>query len=136
MHQLASEAGRRNPGVRFIGLAEREVTTPQPGDRGSGDHAAKYETSIGMGLNPAWVRMDRLTEGRDPAATTLATTPKRDAPTHDPRHPLYAIYGQDPRTTASSELGDKLITEIVSRLAAKVENALAGQAGVEVSAGP
>ncbi len=126
VHRLASEAGRRNPGVRFIGLAEREVTTPQPGDRGSGDHAAKYETSIGMTLNPAWVRMDLLTEGRDPAATTLATTPKRDAPTHDPRHPLYAIYGQDPRTTASSELGDKLITEIVSRLAAKVENALAG----------
>jgi creatinine amidohydrolase len=136
VHQLASEAGRRNPGVHFIGLAEREVTTPQPGDRGSGDHAAKYETSIGMGLNPAWVRMDRLTEGRDPAATTLATTPKRDAPTHDPRHPLYAIYGQDPRTTASSELGDKLITEIVSRLAAKVENALAGRVDAEVPARP
>ena len=127
VHALASEAGRRHPGVRFIALAEREVTTPQPGDRAAGDHAAKYETSIAMALNPAWVRMDRLTEGRNSATTTLATTPKRDAPTHDPRHPLYAIYGQDPRTAASSELGDKLIAEIVSRLAAKVEDALAGK---------
>jgi creatinine amidohydrolase len=125
VHQLASEAGRRHPGVTFIGLAEREVTTPQPGDRGSGDHAAKYETSIGMDINPAWVRMDALTEGRDPASVTLPMTPKRDAPTHDPRHPLYAIYGQDPRTNASPELGGKITAEIVDRLAAKVEEALA-----------
>lgn len=44
---------------------------------------------------------------------------------HDPTHPLYAIYGQDPRTTASQELGDKLVAEIVSRLADQVNAALA-----------
>ncbi|MHC4116934.1 MAG: penicillin acylase family protein [Planctomycetota bacterium] len=125
VHQLASEAGRRHPDVTFIGLAEREVTTPQPGDRGSGDHAAKYETSIGMDINPAWVRMDALTEGRNPASVTLPTTPKRNAPTHDARHPLYAVYGQDPRTAASPELGKKVTTEIVNRLATQVEEALA-----------
>ena len=132
IHRLASEAGRRYPDVKFIGLAEREVTTPQPGDRASGDHAAKYETSIGMAINPAWVRMDRLSEGRDPASTMLATTPKRDAPSHDPRHPLYAVYGKDPRTEASRELGEKLIAEIVSRLAAKVEDALTEQTGARI----
>ncbi|MHC4171203.1 MAG: creatininase family protein, partial [Planctomycetota bacterium] len=122
VHRLASEAGQRHPGVKFIGLAEREVTTPQPGDRGSGD-----ETSIAMAIKPAWVRMDLLTEDHDPDVTTLATTPKRDAPSHDPRHPLYAVYGKDPRTEASPELGEKIIAEIVSRLAAKVEDALAGK---------
>jgi hypothetical protein len=55
----------------------------------------------------------------------LPTTPRKDASTHDPKHPLYAIHGQDPRTAASKELGEKLVTEIVSRLAVKVERALA-----------
>ena len=126
VHRLASEAGRRHPGVKFIGLAEREITTPQPGDRAAGDHAAKYETSIAMAINPAWVRMDLLNEDHDPARTTLASTPKRDAPSHDPRHPLYAVYGQDPRTEASLALGEKIIAEIVSRLATKIEAAMAG----------
>jgi creatinine amidohydrolase len=126
-HRLAREAQTRHPQVRFIGLTEPEVTTRQPGDPGSGDHAAKYETSIALALNPAWVRLDSLTEGRDPAQVTLPSTPKRDAPTHDPKHPLYAIHGQDPRRTASKELGEKLVEEIVSRLAAMVERALAGK---------
>ena len=124
VHSLVQEAGERHPDVRFIGLAEREVTTPQPGDRGSGDHAAKYETSIGMVLNPDWVAMDRLTEGRDPEQVTVAATPRNERSTHDPRHPLYAIHGQDPRTTASPELGRKIVEEIVSRLTKQVEEAL------------
>ncbi len=49
---------------------------------------------------------------------------RRDVPTHDPQHPLYAIYGQDPRTAASKELGEEIVAEIVSRLAAQVEDAL------------
>lgn len=110
--------------MRFIGLTEPEVTTAEPGDPASGDHAAKYETSIAMALNPAWVRIDALTAGRDPAAATLPATPRRDVPTHDPQHPLYAIYGQDPRTAASKELGEEIVAEIVSRLAAQVEDAL------------
>jgi creatinine amidohydrolase len=100
-HRLAQEAQNRHPKVRFIGLTEPEVTTAQPGDPASGDHAAKYETSIALALNPAWVRMDALTPGRDPQKVTLPTTPRKDASTHDPKHPLYAIHGQDPRTAAS-----------------------------------
>ncbi|MHB8864609.1 MAG: creatininase family protein [Pirellulaceae bacterium] len=127
VHRLAQEAQQRHPEVTFIGLTEPEVTTPQPGDAYGGDHAAKYETSIAMALYPDLVRLDLLTPGRDPAQVALPDTPRKDAPTHDPTHPLYAIHGQDPRTRASKELGQKLVAEIVSRLARKVEEALAGK---------
>jgi creatinine amidohydrolase len=125
VHRLAEEAKTRHPKVRFIGLTEPEITSPAPGDNRSGDHAAKYETSIGMALNPKWVHMDQLTPGRNAAAVTLPDTPKKDSPTHNPDHPLYAIYGQDPRTEASAELGKKFVDEIVTRLAAQVTDALA-----------
>jgi creatinine amidohydrolase len=128
-HRLAQEAQKRHPQVKFIGLTEPEITTPQPGDGYSGDHAAKYETSIALALNPDWVHWDQLTAEHDPAKTTVPTTPRKDAPTHDPTHPLYAIYGQDPRTAASTELGGKLVGEIVSRLSRLVKEALNGDGG-------
>ena len=120
VHRLAREAQERHPRVRFIGLTEPEVTTPLPGDAYGGDHAATYETSIAFALNPEWVRLDRLTAGREPAQTTLPSTPRKNASTHDPTHPLYAIYGQDPRQFASTEIGAQLVEEIVSRLTALV----------------
>jgi len=123
VRRLAQEAQGRHPQVRFIGLTEPEVTTAEPGDRAAGDHAAKYETSIALALNPNWVHLDHLTAGRDPAQVTLPDTPRKDAPTHDPTHALYAIHGQDPRAKASKELGEKLVAEIVSRLAGKVDAA-------------
>ena len=124
VHRLAEEAQKRHSNVRFIGLSEPEVTTPAPGDTFGGDHAAKYETSIALALSPEWVRLDRLTAGRDPEQVMLPETPRSDASAHDPEHPLYAIYGQDPRTAASRELGQKLVAEIVSRLATQVNEAL------------
>ncbi len=126
VHRLAREAQGRHPDVRFIGLTEPEITTPEPGDAYGGDHAAKYETSIALALNPDWVHLHRLTAGREPTRVTLPNTPRKEAATHDPTHPLYAIHGQDPRTTASEELGEKLVAEIVSRLAGQVEQALTG----------
>jgi creatinine amidohydrolase len=125
VHRLAREAQGRHPHVRFIGLTEPEITTPQPGDPYGGDHAAKYEASIALALNPDWVHLDRLTPGRAAEQVTLPDTPRKDASTHDPTHPLYAIHGQDPRTTASRELGDKVVREIVARLADQVTRALA-----------
>ncbi len=131
VHRLAQEAESRQPGVRFIGLTEPEVTTPQAGDPYGGDHAAKYETSIAMALNPAWVKLDLLTPGRDPQSVTVTDTPQSDHPTQDPAHPLYAIHGQDPRATASPELGQKLVAEIVDRLVQQVENALSQHSAPE-----
>ena len=117
VHELAAEAGARFPQARFIGLTEPEITTPLPGDAYPGDHAAKYETSIALALEPEWVKWENLRPGRDPARVTLPHTP-RGAGTLilDPDHPLYAIYGEDPRRTASRALGDQLVNEIVDRL--------------------
>jgi len=127
VHRLAREAQGRHPKVRFIGLTEPEVTTPNRATAYGGDHAAKYETSIALALNPAWVQLNRLTPDRAPEQVTLPDTPRKDASTHDPTHPLYAIHGQDPRERASKELGEKLVNEIVARLADIVIEAL-GQA--------
>jgi len=126
VHRLAKEAHERHPDVVFIGLTEPEITTPMPGDAYGGDHAAKYETSIGMALRPEWVQMDRFQADRDVSHVTLPDTPRGSASTHDPAHPLYAIHGQDPRSTASPELGDRLVEEIVTRLAGMVERARLG----------
>ena len=121
VHRLAEEAGKRNPKTHYIGLTEPEVTTPLPGDRMGGDHAAKYETSIAMALNPDWVSMDALTADHDPDRVTLPNTPQTDRPTHNPKHPLYAIHGQDPREHASAARGRALVDEIVRRAIERYE---------------
>ena len=59
----------------------------------------------------------------------MPDTPRKDTSTHDPRHPLYAIHGQDPRRAASRALGEKLVAEIVARLAAQVREALSQTVG-------
>ncbi len=71
-----------------------------------------------MALNPDWVRMDYLTPDHDPDRVTLPQTPRTARQSHDPKNPLYAIYGQDPRK--------KSVEQIVTRLAKKVQNALSG----------
>jgi creatinine amidohydrolase len=124
-HALAEEAQARHPAARFIGLTEPEITTPLPGDRSPGDHAAKYETSIAMALDPGWVRLDRLTPGRDAARVTTPETPRHEGSQWEPEHPLYAIWGEDPRATASAEIGRQLVAEIVARLSRRVTDALA-----------
>jgi creatinine amidohydrolase/Fe(II)-dependent formamide hydrolase-like protein len=132
VHALAEEAAARHPGVTFLGLTEPEVSTPLPGDRHAGDHAAKYETSIALALEPEWVRLDRLTPGRDARQVTLPETPRRGTESQwDPEHRLYAIWGQDPAAHASREIGEKLVGEIVERLAAQVEAALRSVAAAE-----
>ncbi len=86
VHKLAEEAAARNPSTHYIGLSEPEVTTPLPGDTRRGDHAAKYETSIALALNPEWVRLESLREGRNSEQVTTPGTPRKPTPTHDPTH--------------------------------------------------
>jgi len=124
VHRLAKEATERNPRTRFIGLSIPEVSTPLPGDKRRGDHAAKYETSIAMALNPAWVKMENLQPDHDPEQVTVPDTPRNDRSTHDPTHPLYGIYGDDPRDTASVENGKKLVSGIVEQLSKMVKEAM------------
>jgi creatinine amidohydrolase len=123
---LAAEARERHPGTRFIGLTEPDVTTPLPGDRHAGDHAAKYETSIAMALAPEWVRLELLRPGRDAEAVTLPETPRLEGRQYEPGDALYGIWGEDPRVAASAEIGERLVGEIVERLAGMVREALGG----------
>lgn len=124
VHALAKEANERHEGTHFIGVSDPEVTTPLPGDTRRGDHAAKYETSIAMAINPEWVKMDQLTPDRAPEVEALSDTPRDERSTHDPTHPLYAIHGEDPRVHASAENGRKIIASIVGELSKRVEAAL------------
>lgn len=124
VHALAEEAASRYPAARFIGLAEPEITTALPGDSYPGDHAAKYETSIALALAPEWVRLERLTPGRDPAGVTLTETPRREGRQYDPADSLYAIWGEDPRANANAEIGRGLVDEITRRLVERVTQAL------------
>jgi creatinine amidohydrolase len=126
VHALAEEAAARHPRARFIGLTEPEISTALPGDRYPGDHAAKYETSIALALAPEWVRLDRLTAGRDGAQVTTPETPRLEGRQYEPGDPLYAIWGADPRSEASAEIGRRLVDEITRRLAERVTEALAG----------
>jgi creatinine amidohydrolase len=124
VHSLAEEASARHPAARFIGLTEPEISTALPGDRYPGDHAAKYETSIALALAAEWVKLGRLTPGHDAALVTLPETPRRDGRQYDPADPLYAIWGEDPRTAASVEIGRALVDEITRRLVERVVLAL------------
>lgn len=121
--RLAAEAAARHPQAHFWGLPEHELCTALDGDTFPGDHAAKYETSIALALNPAWVALDRLTPGRDPNLVTLPESPRGERSSWDPEHALYAIFGQDPRTTASVAAGEILVEQVVSGLTERV-NAL------------
>ncbi|MHB1460345.1 MAG: creatininase family protein [Armatimonadota bacterium] len=113
--QIASDAQARHACTRVIGICDCDVTTPLPGDSFAGDHAAKYETSIALELNPDWVRMNYL-YAHDSSVVTLPITPiKNDGGPYDPTSPLYAMHGVDPRIHASKELGQKLVDEIVRR---------------------
>jgi hypothetical protein len=62
-----------------------------------GDHAAKWETSILWTLRPELVNLSKLSSQRN--------------------NPLEGISGEDPRTSASPELGAEIVNHIVHKLA-------------------
>lgn len=80
-----------------------------PGD--SMDHAAHWETSILMHLRPELVEMDRI---KDEVLSTEAGS--REA----------GIWGRDPRTDASRELGEKIVDRIADNIGKKAQELLAG----------
>jgi len=82
-----------------------------PGDEM--DHAAHWETSILMALRPDLVEMERIS-GED--LTTEEGS--REA----------GIYGRDPRTDASVELGERIVSRIADNIGRKAQELLAGLA--------
>ncbi len=101
------------------------MLTPAPGDHLAGDHAAKYETSLALALDPQWVDLSRLVPGRDPDQARLPSTPHHGPigmEFYEPGSPLFAVAGADPREFASAALGQLLVDEFVERMAGWVRS--------------
>ena len=79
-----------------------------PGD--TMDHAGHWETSILMYLHPDLVQMDRIKD------EDLATPEG---------HKEAGIGGRDPRTDASRELGEKIVSRIADNIGRKAQELLA-----------
>ena len=79
-----------------------------PGDEM--DHAAHWETSILMHLRPDLVQMGRIKD------EVLATEEEAKAA---------GIWGRDPRTDASRELGEKIVNRIADNIGQKARELLA-----------
>jgi creatinine amidohydrolase len=80
-------------GIKAIGLTDRDLA----GSTGhTGDHAAKWETSILMALRPELVNLARLPGDRGVR--------------------LEGVYGDDPRSSASRDLGEKVVNVMINEL--------------------
>lgn len=75
------------------------------------DHAAHWETSILMHLHPNLVEMERI---RNEVLTTEDGANQA------------GIWGRDPRTDASPELGEKIVVRIADNIGRKAQELLAG----------
>ncbi len=69
-----------------------------------GDHAAKWETSMMLAMNPDFVDLERLPSGLSYPERTI-------------RH---GVWGIDPKEHASKEIGEKVLNEIVKKLSQAV----------------
>jgi creatinine amidohydrolase len=84
------------------------------------DHAALFETTLLSTLWPERVRVDLL----PPLASAPAIDPGGDTmgpQRHDPAHPLYGIFGPDPRRfdpAAAAPLRDALVDWVLAEVAA------------------
>lgn len=77
-----------------------------------GDHAARFETALMLGLAPGHVFLNRLLSV-DAAPDNLETRMT------DVNHPLYGVYGPDPRVmpdSLPSELSEAMLKWIVARV--------------------
>ncbi|MFC9902761.1 creatininase family protein [Rhodococcus sp. NPDC059968] len=86
------------------------------------DHAGYFETSLLHALHPELVHMERLPSAEmypsiDPEGDTMG--PQR----HDPAHPLWGIFGPDPRTVDMNRT-DFVRSALVSWIAAQVATSL------------
>ncbi|MCC5974690.1 MAG: creatininase family protein [Rubellimicrobium sp.] len=80
------------------------------------DHAALFETTLLAAIHPDLVRLDRLPDApaADPGGNPMG--PHR----HDPSHPLYGIFGPDPRQfdlAAARPLLDRIVTWLLDAIA-------------------
>jgi creatinine amidohydrolase len=99
---------RRHRDGFALGVPEHALATDIGYD---GDHAAEWETSIMMAIDPGFVNLERVEAGL----------------TFSERYVRQGIIGRDPGKYASAEKGAKAINHIVQRLAASVQEVLSSQ---------
>jgi creatinine amidohydrolase len=77
------------------------------------DHAGLFETTLLYGMHPDLVREERLPQGRGAEAEADPYGQQR----HDPQHPLWGIFGPDPRGFDKAKAGplvDAIAAHLVS----------------------
>lgn len=86
------------------------------------DHAGIFETSLLSAMRADRVQLQQL----PPLPQVPANDPDGDVRgnhRHDPSHPLYGVFGPDPRTFDPDNAGD-LLEQIIAWTIAQVDNAL------------
>lgn len=104
--QKAVDAIRADGRATGFAMAEGDLYD-LPGDQM--DHAAHWETSILMYLHPELVEMDRI---------------KAEVLTAEAGSKAAGIWGRDPRTDASRELGKKIVNRIADNIGEKARELL------------
>jgi creatinine amidohydrolase len=79
--------------MKAVGITDRDLARSVGH---TGDHAAKWETSLLMALRPELVDISQLPS--------------------DPNQPLEGVFGDDPRVHASAELGRRVVEQMVQEL--------------------
>jgi creatinine amidohydrolase len=85
------------------------------------DHAGLYETSIMQALDASLIHLENLpTQEESPIDRSTGWSDER----HAPEHPLYGIFGQDPRNCeaqTSRQLLQRILADLVERVRIAVE---------------
>ncbi len=107
--RIAAEWNAKNPALKAAASAVSRI----PGLDFAPDHAGLFETTLLYGLHPDLVQEERLPQKRseEPEADPYG------AQRHDPDHPLWGIFGPDPRGFDRAKAAP-LVDAIVAHLAA------------------
>jgi creatinine amidohydrolase len=113
VEHLASEWNAKQGAMKAYGVAVNAIEGLPLGP----DHAAIFETTLLAELWPSRVRTDLLapmTDGPLPESDSWDRTTR-----HDPKHPLYGIFGPDPRVFDASR-APKMVDAAADWLVRKV----------------
>ncbi|MCP4761080.1 MAG: creatininase family protein [archaeon] len=97
VRKAAEKYSKKYENFHAIGIAEQCLV---PDMNFLGDHAAMWETSMMMAINPDWVNLEVLPNNLNFAERTITL----------------GIMGIDPKIHASKELGEKTLKKCVERL--------------------
>ena len=112
MARLADDWNRDGPSLRVLALAVNMAPDLPLGP----DHAATFETTLLHALHPELVEIDRLPPPKPAEPPELDPFGEQR---HDPAHPLYGIFGPDPRRfdpAGSAALLDQMVDWLVGRV--------------------